>query len=88
MGEVSLSRRVAARAIAESGKSTGRANRAVFLEIRDEVQRALEDGWSVLAIYKALHVEGVVSFGYQAFRRYVNALIIERQGACFRTKPR
>ncbi|MEQ0770907.1 TraK family protein [Paraburkholderia tropica] len=78
MEESSLSRRIGARVIADSGESSGRANRAVFLEIRDEVQRALEDGWSVLAIYNTLYAEGVVSFGYQAFRRYVNAQIIGR----------
>jgi hypothetical protein len=88
MDEPSLSRRIAARVIADPGKSSGRANRAVFLEVRDEVQRALEDGWSVLAIYNALRAEGVVSFGYQAFRRYANSLIIERLSDRFRTYPR
>ena len=87
MEEVSLSRRIAAKAIAESGKSCSRANRAVFLEVRDEVQSAIEDGWSVLAIYSTLRHEGVVSFGYQAFRRYVKALIVERQKECSKTKP-
>ncbi|MGF6983445.1 hypothetical protein QFZ99_002922 [Paraburkholderia atlantica] len=87
MEEVSLSQRIAAKAIAESRKSPGRVNRAVFLEIRDEVQSAIEDGWSVLAIYSALRHEGVVSFGYQAFRRYVKALIVERQEERSKTKP-
>jgi hypothetical protein len=87
MEKVSLSRRIAAKAIAESGKSRGRANRAVFLEVRNEVESAIEDGWSVLAIYSALCHEGVVSFGYQAFRRYVKALIVERQKECSKTKP-
>jgi hypothetical protein len=79
MEETSLSQRIGARAIAELGKSSGRANRAVFLGIQKEVQHAIEDGWSVLAIYNTLHGEGVVSFGYQAFRRYVNALVFEKK---------
>jgi hypothetical protein len=88
MEEMSLSQRIAAKAIADSARSSGRANRAVFLEIRHEVERAIEDGWSVLAIYNALRNEGVVSYGYQAFRRYVKALIVERKYACSKTKPR
>jgi hypothetical protein len=87
MEETSLSQRIAARAIAQSVGLSGRANRAVFLELRDEVQRAIEDGWSVLAIYSVLRSEGAVSFGYQAFRRYVKALIVEKQNAGFKKKP-
>lgn len=79
MQETSLSQRIAARTIAEPGKSSGRSNRAVFLGIQKEIQRAIEDGWSVLAIYKTLHDEGVICFGYQAFRRYVNALVFKKK---------
>jgi hypothetical protein len=88
MEEMSLSRRIAARAIAESGNSSGRANRATFLGLRNEVRRAIEDGWSVLSIYHALRDEGAVSFGYQAFRRYVKALIVDSQDACSKARPR
>jgi hypothetical protein len=79
MDDLNLSQRIAARAIAQSSRSAGRGNRATFLAFPDEVQRAIQDGWSVLAIYTALHDEGAISFGYQAFRRYVKALILERQ---------
>jgi len=79
MTDKSLSLRIAARAITECGYLHGRTNRAVFLGIRDGVQKALDDGWSVLAIYNVLHDEGTVLFGYQAFRRYVNELLVGRK---------
>ncbi|MGF6776035.1 TraK family protein [Paraburkholderia sp. GAS334] len=89
MEEMSLSQRIAARAIAAPGRSPGPANRAAFLSVRDDVQRAIDDGWSVLAIYKALRDEGAVSFGYQAFRRYVRALVVcnERIEVAVQDKP-
>ncbi|MFM0005741.1 TraK family protein [Paraburkholderia dipogonis] len=89
MEEMSLSKRIAARAIAALGRSPGPANRAAFLSVRDDVQRAIDDGWSVLSIYKALRDEGAVSFGYQAFRRYVRALVVcnEQIEAAVQDKP-
>jgi hypothetical protein len=50
------------------------ANRARFLVLRGQIQSALDDGWSMLAIYKTLHREGAVKCSYQAFRRYVKEL--------------
>lgn len=79
MEEISLSQRIAARALAEPTKSPGPANRATFLGVRNEVKQAIEAGWSLLAIHRALQAEGVVTFGYQAFRRYVNALILDKK---------
>ncbi|MFM0512077.1 TraK family protein [Paraburkholderia sp. RL17-373-BIF-A] len=79
MEETSLSQRIAARVLAEPANSPGLANRATFLGIRSEVQRAIEEGWSLLAIHSALHEEGVITFGYQAFRRYVNTLIPDKK---------
>ncbi|WP_250532719.1 TraK family protein [Caballeronia sp. AZ10_KS36] len=79
MQEISLSQRIAAQALAEPGNSPGPANRATFLGIRSEVAEAIEAGWSLLAIHRALREEGVITFGYQAFRRYVNALILDKR---------
>lgn len=47
-----------------------------MLALRADIQQALSDGWSVLAIYQTLHDEGHVTFSYQAFRRYVNRLLL------------
>lgn len=50
-------------------------NRAAFLAQRDDIKEALTDGWPVKAIWKTLHDEGKISFGYDAFISYVNSLI-------------
>lgn len=68
-----LSERIAERVQASSA-STAHANRAVVVALRQEIQQALNDGWSVLAVYRTLHDEGRVAFSYQAFRRYVNQI--------------
>ena len=57
-------------------KKTGSGNRAVFLTLRTEIKEALEDGWAVVQIYRTLHEEGKIDFSYQAFRLYVNKLIL------------
>ncbi len=57
-------------------KRTGSANRAVFLTLRSEIKEALEDGWAVVQIYRTLQDEGKIEFSYQAFRLYVNQLIL------------
>jgi len=57
-------------------KKTGSGNRAVFLTLRSEIKVALEDGWAVVQIYRTLHEEGKIDFSYQAFRLYVNKLIL------------
>lgn len=49
-------------------------NRAAFLALRDEIKQTLDDGWSVKEIWKTLHQEGKVTFGYHAFCRYVKRL--------------
>jgi len=53
-------------------------NRATILSLRTEIRQALDDGWSVLAIYKTLRDEGRVLFSYQAFRRHVNCLLLNK----------
>ncbi|WP_165390058.1 TraK family protein [Kerstersia gyiorum] len=66
-----LTERIAERQRSAAPSSAG-ANRAVMLALRDDIQQALDDGWSVLAIYQTLHDEGQLTFSYQAFRRHVN----------------
>lgn len=71
----SLSTRIAERA-ARKKPSRNAQNRATFLSLRGDVKQALDDGWPVKTIWETLHDEGKVSFSYQAFRGYVNRLIL------------
>lgn len=75
---MTLTERIAARVLAQSTAPQSQLNRAVFLGVRNEVQRALDDGWSVLAVYRVLHEDGRIVFSYQAFRRYVSTLIVRK----------
>lgn len=68
-----LSERIADR-VKSTATASSHVNRAVVLALRNEIQLALDDGWSVLAIYRALSEEGRITFSYQAFRRYVNQI--------------
>lgn len=71
----SLSTRIAERA-ARKKPSRNAQNRAAFLSLRGDVKQALDDGWPVKTIWETLHAEGKVGFSYQAFRGYVNRLIL------------
>ena len=51
-------------------------NRAAFLALRPDIEEALKDGWPVKTIWETLHEEGKITYGYQAFRGYVNRLIL------------
>jgi len=71
----SLSERIAARA-AKQNPSRSAQNRATFLALRADIKQAMEDGWPVKTVWETLQDEGKVSFSYQAFRGYVNRLIL------------
>ena len=71
----SLSARIAER-VARKKPAGNVRNRAAFLALRGEVKQAIDDGWSVKTIWEALHDEEKVTFSYQAFRGYVNRLIL------------
>jgi hypothetical protein len=71
----SLSERIAERAKRKK-PSRNAQNRAAFLAVRADVKQALDDGWPVKSIWETLHEEGKVTFSYQAFRGYVNRLIL------------
>lgn len=75
-----LTERIAERQRSAAPSSAG-ANRAVMLALRGDIQQALDDGWSVLAIYQTLHDEGQLTFSYQAFRRHVNRHLLGKQPA-------
>lgn len=61
--------------VLKSDTSGNARNRATFILMRNEIRIAMEQGYSVLAIWQILRDEGQVSFGYQAFRRYAKSLI-------------
>ena len=71
----SLSARIAER-VARKKPAGNVCNRAAFLALRGEVKQAIDDGWPVKTIWETLHDEGKVAFSYQAFRGYVNRLIL------------
>lgn len=48
-----------------------RANLAVFLALKGDIEKAMADGWSARACWEILHSEQRVTFSYQAFCRYV-----------------
>lgn len=70
-----LSVRIAAREVAKK-PSPYAMNRAAFLALRQDIKDAMADGWNVMSIWETLHDEGKVSFSYEAFRKYVNRLIL------------
>ncbi len=76
-----LSQRIAARVQQKPGASIAARNRSAFLALRDEIQQAYSDGWSLLAIWKLLHEEQRIPFTSQAFRRYARQLIEAPQTA-------
>ena len=71
----SLSERIAARIQQQTDASTAARNRSVFISLREDIQQAVTDGWSLLAIWQVLFDEKRVTFTYQAFRRYARQLI-------------
>jgi len=71
----SLSERIAARIQQQPSASTASRNRSVFISLREDIQQAVIDGWSLLAIWQVLFDEQRVTFTYQAFRRYARQLI-------------
>lgn len=70
-----LTIRIAERVLATYPPSDPTANLAKFILLREEILQAIEGGWSLLGIWKTLHDEGSIDFGYQAFRRYARKLL-------------
>lgn len=76
-----LSDRIAARIKRLPKASVAARNRSAFISLREEIQQAYSDGWSLLAIWKLLHEEQRIPFTYQAFRRYARQLITAPQSS-------
>ena len=69
----SLSARIAQR---KAQGARNRKNKAAFLAVRDQVRKALDDGWSMFAIWETLHDEKKILTSYESFRRHVKRLIV------------
>ena len=84
-----LSKRIAAR-MKKNDAGLKKSNRTIFLALRDQIEEALNDGWTVKVVWETLKEEGKVAFSYQAFNGYVNRLIknerekpdAQRHGPC------
>jgi hypothetical protein len=77
----SLSARVALHVKSQpTSRRSGRARASVVAQ-RDEIARAVADGWTVKAIWRTLVADGSVAVGYQAFRRQVAELIVTQPRA-------
>lgn len=46
-------------------------NLVAFLAVRDDVQAAIDDGFTVKTVWTNMHEAGRIKFGYHTFRNYV-----------------
>lgn len=74
MGRKTLSERIADQLNATKETSSAK-NKAQFISLKPDIEQAINDGWSLRQIYKTLHSEGLLTFSYETFRRYVKKLI-------------
>lgn len=56
-------------------KGSSSRNRIEFLKAKDDIQAALNEGWSGRMIWEQLRADGRIRFGHSAFAKYVRALI-------------
>jgi len=70
----SLSDRIADRA--KRDKATRNAqNLAAFLAVKEDVAKAMADGWTGKAVYDTLRAEGKITVSYQAFLGYIRRVL-------------
>jgi len=74
-----LSERIAMQMKSDARKISGHS-RAVFLSLKDEIEEAVSDGWTLKAIWAILYKEGKIKFKYGMFRRYAQQ-ILKKSGA-------
>ena len=53
----------------------------------EEIRQALADGWSRKIVWETLKEQGKISFGYQAFLRYVSRMIVPAVAPGAEKKP-
>lgn len=72
----SLSERIAKRAASKTARQG--KNRAVVMALRTEIEQALNDGWSVRAVWDTLRAEGKIDVSYQGFCNYIRQLVARK----------
>lgn len=72
--EQSLSERIARREF-QKEKSSPSKNKVAFIALQNDIENALEAGWSMKVIWETLSEEGKITFGYKTFRIFVSRLI-------------
>lgn len=55
----------------ESDASVRARNYTIFLSLKEQIEEALAEGWSLLKIWQALTNEGEIDFSYQALGRFM-----------------
>jgi hypothetical protein len=72
-----LSHRISQR-VRDNRASRNARNLAAFLAQRDEIGRALQDGWTVYQVWETLHAEQKIAASYNTFCNQVKRLIAGR----------
>jgi hypothetical protein len=72
-----LSYRISQR-VRDNRSSRNARNLAAFLAQRDEIGRALQDGWTVYQVWETLHAEQKIAASYNTFCNQVKRLIGQR----------
>ena len=73
-----LSQRISLR-VKNNSASRNARNLAAFLALRDEIQKALADGWTVYQIWETLNAEKKIVASYATFNNQVKRLILKRK---------
>ena len=73
-----LSHRISLRVSNHSASRNAR-NHAAFLALRGEIQKALDDGWTVYQIWETLNAEEKIIASYSTFNNQVKRLILKRK---------
>lgn len=72
-------------------KSNAKFNLAGFLLLREEIFKAIDDGWSVKYIWEVLYKEEKITYSYQTFlnfiKRYKSAHINKSKQKVINSKP-
>jgi hypothetical protein len=71
-----LSQRILLR-VGKSSASRNARNLAAFLALRHDIQKALDDGWTVYQIWETLNAEEKIRASYNTFNKQVKRLIMK-----------
>ena len=77
--EETLSQIISRRILADPNARSRSRNVAIMQVYRGEIETALADGCSVLAIWRAMTADGRVTSTYQSFRKCVNRFVLGKE---------